>query len=140
MVQRLITVLSMAAIASAVLVAVLAPGTGTAVTAAGSEPAPTPPPSTFNVFYPEERPLTDCLGALQRPNCGSEARGGWAQAAVFAALVAGLGFIGWRIMRIVRRRRDEPATASAPAAGTIPGILGLVRPAQRGALSRIEAT
>ena len=112
MVQRLITVLSM----SVVVMSLLIPGSSRAVTAAGSEPTPTPPPSTFNVFYPEERPLTDCLGALQRPNCGSEARGGWAQAAVFAALVAGLGFIGWRIMRIVRRHRGGPATASAPAA------------------------
>ena len=112
MVQRLITVLAISAIALSVLV----PGTGGDVVAAGSEPNPTPPPSTFNVFYPEERPLTDCLGALQRPNCGSEARGGWAQAAVFGALVLGLGFIGWRVIRNVRRNPDEPATANAPAA------------------------
>lgn len=94
---------------------------GTAV-AAQDEPAPpgTPPPSTFNVFYPEERALSDCLSSLPKPNCGSEARGGWAQYSIAIALVAGLGFIAWRVVRSARRsgaHRTPDATSVPDAPG-----------------------
>lgn len=81
---------------------------------AQGEPAPpqTPPPSTFNVFYPEERALTDCQNnSIPLPNCGSKARGGWRQTLVFGLMVGGLGFIGWQIVRSSKRaknRRDHP--------------------------------
>jgi hypothetical protein len=102
-------------LALVVMMLALLVGAGHSATA-GSTPDPAPPPSTFNVFWPEERPLSDCFGALQRPNCGSEARGGWAQTTVFVVMVAGLAFIGWQITRIVRQNRREP-TASTVRTG-----------------------
>lgn len=75
---------------------------------------------TVNEFMPELRPLSDCLGALQRPNCGSEARGGWEQTTVFLAIVAGLSFIAWRIVASSRRARRRapggPVTSGTPDA------------------------
>ena len=78
-------------------------GGSLAVAQGDTTPPATAPPSTFNVFYPEERPLSDCLGSLERPNCGSEARGGWAQYTIAVLMVGGLAFIGWRIVRLARR-------------------------------------
>jgi hypothetical protein len=78
---------------------------GAPVAAAGTGPDdPPPPPVTVNEFLPEDRDLSDCLSALPRPGCGSEARGGWRQGLVFGVIVAGLGVIGWRVARGVRRR------------------------------------
>lgn len=57
-----------------------------------------------NDFMPEEQNLSDCLGSLQRPGCGSDARGGWRQYLTMAVLAAGLAFVGWRISRGVRAR------------------------------------
>ena len=39
-------------------------GGSLAVAQGDTTPPVTAPPSTFNVFYPEERPLSDCLGSL----------------------------------------------------------------------------
>jgi len=64
------------------------------------------PSTTINEFIPTDRDLTDCLSALPRPGCGSEARGGWHQAAVFAVMVVGLGVIGTRVVIGLRRRPD----------------------------------
>ena len=50
------------------------------------------PPVTDNEFLPDERNLSDCVGALQRPGCGSEARGGWRQTLVF--IIMGVAMIG----------------------------------------------
>ena len=69
------------------------------------EPSNTPPPTVFNEFYPDERPLSDCLSSLPKPNCGSEARGGWRQTTILGAVLAGLAFIAWRIIRSARRAR-----------------------------------
>jgi hypothetical protein len=74
----------------------------------GAEPTDTPPPTVFNEFYPDERPLSDCVSSLPKPNCGSEARGGWRQFTILGAVVVALGFIAWRIVRSARRAR-EPA-------------------------------
>ena len=75
--------------------------------------APAPPdtvvtPVTDNEFIPD-RDLDDCVSALPQPGCGSEARSGWRQWAVFGVLVVALSFIGWRIARSIReaRRRDD---------------------------------
>lgn len=87
---------------------------GATVATASSEPVSTAPPSTLNVFLPEQRPLSDCLNSLPRPNCGSKAQGGWRQGTIFALMVAGLAFIGWRITRLVRRNRREPDATSVP--------------------------
>ena len=62
-----------------------------------------------NDFIPEDRDLTECISALPRPGCGSEARGGWRQTLVFLAIVVGVAFIAWRIVRSARRKRPDPA-------------------------------
>jgi hypothetical protein len=67
------------------------------------------PPVTISDFYPEDNNLSDCVGLVERPGCGSEERGGWRQAAVFVVLAAGLALIIWRISVGVRRNRsDQP--------------------------------
>jgi hypothetical protein len=87
----------------------------TMATVAGAQvDDPPPPPVTINEFIPEDLNLTDCVSALPKPGCGSEARGGWRQGLVFAVVVGGLAFIGWRIAAGVRRR-DRVLNAPAPA-------------------------
>lgn len=81
------------------------------------QPAPTttpptivptaPPPDTVNDFLPEDRGIGECISALPKPGCGSESRGGWAQTAVFGAMLAGLGIIGWRIVANSRRAKGS---------------------------------
>lgn len=76
---------------------------GAATAAADTEPPRTPPPVTVNEFLPQERGLGDCISAIPRPGCGSEARGGWRQTVVFLAVVGGLSIIAWRIVGAARR-------------------------------------
>jgi hypothetical protein len=64
------------------------------------------PDDTISDFFPENREIGECLGTLPKPNCGSDARGGWAQGIVLIAITGGLGFIGWRIYRSSRQARD----------------------------------
>lgn len=56
-----------------------------------------------NPFLPEDRTLGECSSSLPKPGCGSSAHGGWRQGIVFAVLMLGMAFIGWRIFRAVRR-------------------------------------
>ncbi len=56
-----------------------------------------------NDFFPDERDVTECVGVLERPGCGSSSRGGWRQGAILGILVVAIGFIGWRISKAVRR-------------------------------------
>ena len=56
-------------------------------------------------FYPEQAELSDCIGALERPGCGSSARGGWRQTLVFAAMATGLVLIFARLLYAVRKNR-----------------------------------
>ena len=78
-----------------------------------------PPPPTFNEFYPDQRSLSDCLSSLPKPDCGSEARGGWAQTVVFLSILAGLAFITWRVIASSRRARlsRTPTSTTAPDGG-----------------------
>ncbi|MCB1000396.1 MAG: hypothetical protein R2713_22020 [Ilumatobacteraceae bacterium] len=69
-----------------------------------------------NPFLPEDANIGDCVSSLPRPGCGSEIRGDSHAAITFGVLVAALSFIGWRIVRSVRRR-DRPAPSSVDAAG-----------------------
>ena len=78
----------------------------------GSEPPP--PPVTDNEFIPENRDLGECITAVPKPGCGSEARGDWHQGVVLAVIVAGLIVIGWRIVRGVRRRDPQPTDVHTP--------------------------
>jgi len=84
---------------------VMAANPDSVVLAASPEPAP---PITVSDFYPEDSNLSDCLGLVERPGCGSEARGGWRQTMVFVALAAGMAVIFWRISVGVRRNRGTP--------------------------------
>ena len=63
-----------------------------------------------NPFLPEDRDLTECIGTLQRPGCGSEARGGWHQNAVAIVMFAGLLVVFGRIAWGVRRSQKQAAT------------------------------
>jgi hypothetical protein len=62
-----------------------------------------------NPFLPETRDLTDCVGTLERPGCGSESRGGWRQNAVAIVMIAGLVLVFGRIAWGVRRGQKNAA-------------------------------
>lgn len=70
-------------------------------------PVSTVPVSTLNDFIPEERDLSDCISAVQKPGCGSESRSDYHQMLVFAALIGGMGLIAWRVVVGARRNRQE---------------------------------
>lgn len=96
-----------------------AAGASPAADAVATTPDDDTPRPTFNDFYPDQRPLGDCLNnSIPLPNCGSEARGGWAQTTVFVAIIAGLAFIAWRIVAASRRARAE--LSRTPDATTAP--------------------
>ena len=65
-----------------------------------------------NPFLPENRDLTDCVGMLQRPGCGSEARGGWHQNLVAIAMVGGLLIVFGRVAWAVRRSQKNAAVTT----------------------------
>jgi hypothetical protein len=92
---------------------------------ATTEPPPTPPPVTFNEFLPEDRGLGDCISAVPRPGCGSEARGGWHQTLVFLAIMLGLAVIVWRIVAASRRARTTAISdRRTPDATSVPADTG----------------
>ncbi len=78
-----------------------------AIPVEGVTDVPDRPPVTANDFLPEERNLSDCVGALERPGCGSEARGGWRQTLVFLVVAAGLVLVFGRIAWSARRSRQR---------------------------------
>jgi hypothetical protein len=78
-------------------------------------PSPsTVPPVTANEFLPESADLTTCIGAVERPGCGNENRGGWHQSLVFVVLVLALALVFIRIAVGVRRGRRTAAGAEVP--------------------------
>jgi len=79
----------------------------TASTTTDVPDAGTPPPVTVSDFYPEDSNLSDCVGLVERPGCGSESRGGWAQNVILVLLLLGLGLIFWRIIVGVRKNRSD---------------------------------
>jgi hypothetical protein len=99
--------------------------------ASPDEPAPTPTTApitvadpvpddvtidTANPFLPDEVDLSQCVGTLPRPGCGSEERGGWHQNLVAIAMVAGLLIVFGRVAWGVRRnRRQNDAATKSPA-------------------------
>lgn len=90
------------------LLTLTAGGTAAANTPPDSAPPPSTEPvpaSTYNVYMPENENFTACQSlAVQRPNCGSKARGGWRQTLVFVVIAAGLVGVGIRLYLSVRRR------------------------------------
>lgn len=77
----------------------------------------TVPVDTANPFLPEQRDLTECIGLLQRPGCGSEARGGLGQTLVAILMIGGLvlifGRVAWGLRRN-RRQLEDPSAETAP--------------------------
>jgi hypothetical protein len=73
---------------------------------------------TANPFLPDEVDLSQCVGTLPRPGCGSEERGGWHQNLVAIAMVAGLLIVFGRVAWGVRRNRRQNDT-NAPDAGPV---------------------
>ena len=74
------------------------------------------PVSTINEFIPEDRDLTECISAVPKPGCGSEARTSWEQGALLVVLVVALAFIAWRVIRAARRKSAAGPTAPVTAA------------------------
>ena len=78
---------------------------------------PTVPPTTdivideANPFLPEDVDLTQCVGTLERPGCGSEARGGWHQNLVAMAMIGGLLIVFGRVAWGVRRSQKNLSNA-----------------------------
>lgn len=68
------------------------------------------PAAVDNEFVPTDRDISECISAIPKPGCGSEARSGWRQTLVFLAIVGGLGLIAWRVVAGARkaRRVDAP--------------------------------
>jgi hypothetical protein len=83
------------------------PATSPATTPVTTAPQPvdSEPTATINEFLPEDRSIGECISAVPRPGCGSDARGGWRQYVVAVVVVAGLVVVGWRIVAGVRRPR-----------------------------------
>jgi len=74
--------------------------------------AETVPGALDNEFVPTDRDISECISAIPKPGCGSDARGGWRQGLVLIAILAGLALIIWRIVAGARRaRRVESPTS-----------------------------
>lgn len=63
-------------------------------------------------FLPSDpnRNLSECIGTVERPGCGSKARGGWRMALTFGVLMLGIALIGTIIVRSARRRGRRQTT------------------------------
>jgi len=97
----------------ALAVTVAAGATGRAAPVRSTPPPSTtiPPPATItpvtaNEFLPEDADITTCIGALERPGCGNENRGGWRQLLVFGLLGVALAVVFTRVAIGVRRSRQ----------------------------------
>jgi len=102
---------------AAVLIVIVFAGAPATATAEPPSPSPEPPATVVdNPFIPEDQNLSDCISALPRPGCGSEARGGWRQAVIFGLLIVAGAFIAWRLVRSVRRRDARGVPPSRPRA------------------------
>ena len=102
--------LKLVVIASIAALTFISPST-TAVAAEEGDTGSTDTPTvTYNDFIPEERDLSDCISAIPKPGCGSDAKGGWRQMLVLGLVVTGLGFIGWRV--VTGARKDLAASSS----------------------------
>jgi len=103
-------------VAIVALLAMSAPAAADAPAGTPAMSAPAQSDGGENDFLPPDRDLTECVSALPKPGCGSEARGGWRQTAVFLAVLGGLGFIAWRVIAGARAagRAGRPARAPSP--------------------------
>ena len=67
-----------------------------------------------NVFYPEQRNLSDCGPAAERPGCGSSAKGGWRMLMVFGVLMLGIVVVASRVVLAARRRSKVDVSSVGP--------------------------
>jgi hypothetical protein len=97
--------------ALAIVVAALA----LSLIAVGCSSGATPPTTTVtasavtnNDFIPTNQDLSNCVGTLEQPNCGSSNKSDLRLDLTFAVLMVGMALIGWRIAIGIRNRdRDE---------------------------------
>jgi hypothetical protein len=61
-------------------------------------------------FMPAENDLSQCIGLVERPGCGNERRVDGMMLVTFGVLILGLTFIGWRIVRTIRRAQRLDTT------------------------------
>lgn len=67
-----------------------------------------------NEFLPDDADLSDCVGLVERPGCGSEQRGGNDQILLFAVLMAGMAVVFGRVFWAMRKgSRDEHGSPTA---------------------------
>ena len=57
-----------------------------------------------NDFIPADQNLTDCVGTLEKPDCGSNRKDDLNMYLTFGVLMGGMALIGWRIAVAVRQR------------------------------------
>jgi hypothetical protein len=100
---RLVRVVLLAA-AMLLLPAVLHPAGHAAATAPPDTSAAGP--VATNDLLPQDNDLGNCVGTVERANCGSDARADGHTYLVFGVLTLALVFIGWRISRAVRAREQ----------------------------------
>ncbi len=105
--------------AIAIVLAAASTSAASASTVGAIAPDPTPPPPvTDNAFIPDERNLSECVGLLDRPGCGSDERGGAGQTAVFVVMLGAMGLIFTRIAVGVRKNRAALTAATTASTGT----------------------
>jgi hypothetical protein len=68
-----------------------------------------------NDFVPD-RNISECVGLVERPDCGSESKGGLGMTLTFVALLLGLGVVLGRIAMSVRRRDAQVNRRAEPGA------------------------
>lgn len=62
------------------------------------------PTVSTNDFHPDGQDLSSCGPGVERPGCGSKAKGGWRMALVFAALMLGIAVVATAVVRSARAR------------------------------------
>ena len=60
--------------------------------------------TTDNDLVPQDQNLSDCVGTLERPDCGAPKKSDLNMYLTFGVLMTGMAFIGWRIFVAVRKR------------------------------------
>jgi hypothetical protein len=71
------------------------------------------PDTTDNPFIPKDQDLSNCVGTLEQPNCGSSNKSDARLYVTFAVLMTGMALIGWRIA-VAIRNRDRELTEHLP--------------------------
>lgn len=67
-----------------------------------------------NEFVPD-RNISECVGLVERPDCGSKSKGGLGMTLTFVALLLGLGVVLGRIAMSVRRRDAQVNRPADPS-------------------------